>query len=156
MSTQLIELATGTTSDLGLVDQLMKRAFDPRYGEAWTRPQCLGMLSLPGTWLTLARLNAVPAGFALARAIGDEAELLLLATAPEVRRLGVGGALLRSTLDEARSRGVARLYLEVRANNEALGFYARLGFHKVGQRRGYYRGPGGQLFDAFTLSRDIA
>jgi [ribosomal protein S18]-alanine N-acetyltransferase len=155
VSTQVIELSGGGTAELGLVDQLMKRAFDPRFGEAWTRPQCLGMLSLPGVWLTIARLNGSAAGFALARVIGDEAELLLLATLPQVRRLGVGGALLRSAMEEARSRGAKRLYLEVRSNNDAIGFYVRLGFHKVGQRRGYYRGPGGQLFDAFTLARDV-
>ncbi len=132
MSTHLIELVAGATTDLGLVDQLMKRAFDPRYGEAWTRPQCLGMLSLPGVWLTIARLNGDPAGFALARVMGDEAELLLLATVPEVRRLGVGGALMRSAMEEARLRGAKRLYLEVRSNNDAIGFYETLGFHKVG------------------------
>lgn len=156
MSTHLVELSSGTTAELGLVDQIMKRAFDPRFGEAWTRAQCLGMLSLPGVWLTLAHLNGAPAGFALARTAGDEAELLLLAALPEVRRSGVGGALLRSALDEAGRRGARRLYLEVRSNNDAIGFYVRMGFIKVGQRRGYYRGPGGQLLDAFTLARDLS
>lgn len=134
----------------------MQRAFDPRFGEAWSRAQCLGILSMPGVWLTLARLGNRMAGFALARAVAGEAELLLLATDPVVRRRGVGGALLRSVVDEARSRGVAQLYLEVRSSNPAVDLYRSIGFIKVGERIGYYRGTNSQLFDAWTFRLQIA
>lgn len=147
----LIDLRAGGAGDLGAVDALMRRAFDPRFGEAWTRAQCLGILSMPGVWLTLALLNGHAAGFALARATGEEAELLLLATEPTVRRRGVGGALLRSIIEEARSRRVAKLFLEVRAGNPAIALYDRLGFTKVGERKGYYRGASREVFDAYTF-----
>ncbi|OYY89217.1 MAG: ribosomal-protein-alanine N-acetyltransferase [Sphingomonas sp. 28-66-16] len=149
----LIELRIGSTRDLGTVDAIMARAFDPRFGEAWTHAQCLGVLAMPGVWLTIASIDGQAAGFALSRAIVDEAELLLLGTIPEVRRRGVGGALVRSVINEARDRGAARLYLEVRSNNEAVRLYRSLGFEKVGERRGYYRGTGRQLYDAYTFQQ---
>jgi len=152
----LIELRQGTPADLAQVDIIMQRAFDPRFGEAWTRGQCLGLLAMPGVWLTMAELNGIGAGFALARALAGEAELLLLAALPEVRRRGVGGALLRSVMNDARNRSAERVYLEVRAGNSALNLYQAAGFNKVGERRAYYRGPSGQLFDALTYQHELA
>lgn len=157
MSTKInvIELRYGATTDLATVDAIMQRAFDPRFGEAWTTAQCLGILAMPGVWLTLAQVDGAIAGFALSRAGGGEAELLLLATLPEVRRRGVGGALLRSVVTEARERGATMLYLEVRAGNEAVALYRSMGFSKVGTRKGYYRGTNGQLFDAMTFRLNL-
>lgn len=151
----LIELRSGTAADLGTVDAIMRRAFDPKYGEAWTRGQCLGIMAMPGVWLTLASIDGVIIGFSITRTMGEEAELLLLATDPRVRRNGVGGALLRSVLNDARDRTIKHVFLEVRADNDAIELYRRLGFSKVGERRGYYRGQGGQLFDAYTFRYEI-
>ena len=150
-----IDLRTGSAADFPFVEQLMASAFDPRYGEAWTRGQCQSVLAMPGVWLILAELNGKPAGFALSRAIADEAELLLFATAPDQRRRGVGAALLRATIDACRARDLATLHLEVRAENEAIRLYDRHGFAKVGERRGYYRGRDGRAFDAHTYRRAI-
>ena len=151
----LTDLRQGGARDLPSVTTIMHEAFDPRYGEAWTTAQCMGMLSLPGAWLTLAGVEGQDAGFALARSTGDEAELLLLATRPNSRGRGVGGALLRSVIAEAIARGVTRLHLEVRSGNDAARLYRREGFEKVGERSGYYRGRNGQLFDALTFARGI-
>lgn len=151
----LIELRSGSAADLGTVDAIMRRAFDPKYGEAWTRGQCLGIMAMPEVWLTLASIDGVTVGFAITRAMGEEAELLLLATDPRVRRNGVGGALLRSVLNDVRERTVKSLFLEVRADNDAIELYRLLGFTKVGERRGYYRGQGGQLYDACTFRCQI-
>ncbi len=92
----MIELRSGSVADLALVDQLMQGAFDPRFGEAWTRNQCLGILAMPGVWLTIAAIDGIPAGFALSRIVADEAELLLLATMPR---------------DATSRRGCARYYV---------------------------------------------
>ncbi|WP_294355442.1 ribosomal protein S18-alanine N-acetyltransferase [uncultured Sphingomonas sp.] len=157
MSTQLhqVELASGRVSDADAVDRVMQAAFDPRYGEAWTRAQCVGILTMPGVWLTLARMEGEVVGFALVRAIMDEAELLLIAVAPSARRRGVAGALMRSMLAECRGRGVKRVHLEVRANNAAIALYCAQGFTKAGERRDYYRAKSGETFDAHTYARDL-
>jgi [ribosomal protein S18]-alanine N-acetyltransferase len=152
----VIEIGAGTARDAAVLDRLIEDAFDPRYGEGWTRSQCLGVLALPGVWLLIARVDGEAAGFALSRAIADEAELLLLATAAECRRQGIGAALLRAAIGEARARGVGALHLEVRAGNEAVNLYRSAGFVKVGERRGYYRGKTGQIFDAHTYRLSLA
>jgi len=154
MSTRLriVELAKGTAADISAVEQVMESAFDPRFGEAWNRSQLLGILGMPGVWLTLARVDGHVAGFALSRAIVDEAELLLLATAPAYRRRGVGSALVRSILTDARERGVVRVHLEVRAGNAAVDLYRSNGFAKCGERRGYYRSKAGEVYDAHSYS----
>lgn len=85
------ELREGGSQDLTEVIRIMADAFDPRFGEAWTSAQCLGMLSLPGVWLVIASLDGQDVGFALARATLDEAELLLLASHGGARR-GVAAA----------------------------------------------------------------
>lgn len=154
MSTRLhmIELTRGSPGDIAAVEQVMADAFDARFGEAWTRAQCLGILGMPGVWLTLAKIDGEIAGFALTRAIVDEAELLLIATSPRFRRKGVGAALLRSVIADARARGAVRLHLEVRAGNPATHLYSSHGFAKVGERRAYYRGRGGEAFDAHSYA----
>ncbi|MEZ0243290.1 MAG: GNAT family N-acetyltransferase [Sphingomonas sp.] len=151
----LSELRAGGPQDLSQVNSIMQEAFDPRYGEAWTSSQCMGMLSLPGVWLTIAAMDDRDVAFALARSTGEEAELLLLATRPAARGRGIGGALLRAVIEEARHRGGKMLHLEVRAGNEAVQLYVREGFAKVGERRDYYRGKNGQVFDAQTFARQV-
>lgn len=149
----LTELREGGIQDVPAVSAIMQEAFDPRFGEAWTSAQCMGMLSLPGVWLVIASLGGIDSGFAMARSTGDEAELLLLATRPAARRRGIAGALLRAVVTEARDRGVVEMHLEVRSGNEAVQLYRREGFDKVGERRAYYRGNTGQAFDAQTFAR---
>ena len=151
----LTELREGGVQDLPHVSAIMQDAFDAKYGEAWTSAQCMGMLSLPGVWLLIASIDGEDMGFALARTTLDESELLLLATRTGARRRGIAGALLRAVIAEARARGARRIHLEVRSGNDAVGLYRHEGFAKVGERRNYYRGKTGQLFDAHTYARDL-
>ena len=43
--------------DLDSVIQVMNAAFDERFGEAWTRSQCAGILPMPGVKLVVARFG---------------------------------------------------------------------------------------------------
>ena len=87
---------------------------------------------------------STPNGYAMARVLLDEAELLLIATLPDARRSGEGTALLKALLDELAKRQVARVFLEVVETNEAaLALYQRHGFSVSGHRHNYYgRGAG--------------
>jgi ribosomal-protein-alanine N-acetyltransferase len=147
-------LRNATADDIAPLMQMMERAFDPAYGEAWNQGQCLGILSLPDTWLTFAELDGEAVGFALSRFLVDEAELLLLAVVPEQRRHGVARRLIEHTADAAKQRGATRLLLEVRADNSAIDLYHQAWFGEIGRRRDYYRGPCG-LRDAITLARPL-
>jgi ribosomal-protein-alanine N-acetyltransferase len=152
-ATLSLTVGEGGLLDLEAVMRVMHDSFDPAYGEAWTGPQCAGLLPMPGVWLNLARLGPDVVGFGLARVIAGEAELLLLAVGHGAQRRGVGAALLRRFVSVAKRRGATRLHLEVRDGNPALSLYRGAGFEEVGRRRNYYHGQGGQLYDALTLAR---
>jgi len=154
--TLTIELTEGGLADLPAVMTVMETAFEPRFGEAWTLPQCAGLLPLPGVWLTLARGDGQVVGFSLSRIVVDEAELLLLAVAPAAQRGGVGKTLLDAFERAAAARGARRLHLEVRDGNGAVDLYKASGFTLAGRRRRYYSGPDGQLHDALSLSRPVS
>lgn len=145
------------SADIALLSQVMDAAFDSAFGEAWTAVQCLGILDMPGVWLTLGAPAGETgadsaAGFALARIVVDEAELLLIGVRPHCRRHGLGGTLLRHVMATARERGARHLHLEVRQGNPAATLYQAAGFAQVGRRPAYYRGADGALFDALSLS----
>jgi [ribosomal protein S18]-alanine N-acetyltransferase len=149
---------TITPADAQHIDEIMPimaSAFDPLFGEAWSAPQCAGMLSLPGTRLFIARSKGNAIGFALFRVILDEAELLLLAVGKDSQRTGVGATLLKELLTEAKANGIKTVHLEVRENNDARRFYTRNGFTETGHRKNYYRGIAGQLTDSVTLTKQV-
>ena len=151
-----LQIESGGSRDLDSVIEIMNAAFDERFGEAWTRSQCAGILPMPGVRLVVARFgDGRAAGFALYRTISDEAELLLLAVTPEFRRRGIGKMLLDQFLDQARDSGAGRVHLEVREGNPAVIMYRLAGFGVAGRRHKYYHGRFGGEFDALTLSRDI-
>ncbi|WP_420144971.1 ribosomal protein S18-alanine N-acetyltransferase [Sphingobium sp.] len=135
--------------------EVMVRAFDPVFGEAWTMSQLAGVMLMPGTWLTVAQLDAAPLGFALVRSVLDECELLLLAVDPLWRGRGIGETLLRHSLTTARRRGITSMNLEVRSTNKAVKLYEKSGFEYVHRRPGYYRGNDGQLHDALSFRIDM-
>lgn len=93
------------------------------------------------------------AGFLFARIAADEAEVLNLAVAQEIRGRGAGARLLHAAMEFAREGGAKKLFLEVRESNAAaIAFYKRAGFEDSGRRKGYYRDP---TEDACVLTRQI-
>ena len=87
-----------------------------------------------------------------------EAQLLNLTVAPDVRRLGIGRALLGRFLSDACARGAEQCFLEVRVSNiPAIALYAREGFAPVARRIGYYPSPGGaSREDALVMRRALS
>lgn len=151
-----VSVEKGSHRDLDDVVAIMDAAFDDRFGEAWTRSQCAGILPMPGVFLTIARISSGEAiGFSLQRIIAGDGELLLLAVDPKHRRRGIGQSLLQNFIDLARDQGTARVHLEVRDGNPAVDMYRETGFRTVGRRRKYYHGRTGGQFDALTLSLDL-
>jgi [ribosomal protein S18]-alanine N-acetyltransferase len=148
-------ITVASASEIESIMPVMESSFDPHYGEAWTLAQCAGMLSLPGTWLLVARSDVQVIGFALSRIVVDEVELLLLAVDQAQQRCGLGTALLNQVFEDAAVRGARAVHLEVRSNNGARRFYTNHGFVACGERKNYYRGISGQLTNAVTLSRKI-
>lgn len=152
--TAVIAVTEGGSADLAAVMRVMEDSFDPAFGEAWTAPQCAGLLPMTGVWLSLARDGEKVIGFALGRIVRDEAELLLLAVHRSSQGKGVGQMLLDRFGAVAASKGAEQLHLEVREGNHAVRLYSRNGYREVGRRRNYYSGRDGQHFDALTLAKN--
>jgi ribosomal-protein-alanine N-acetyltransferase len=153
----------GTVSsreDIDRIMTVMTSAFDPAYGEAWTRRQvedallignCHYLLVAPGG--DEPGPNEDPAGFCLSRAGFEEEELLLFAVSPLYRRRGLGWKMLERLTEQARLRGATRLLLEMRDGNPAGSLYLRYGFLPIGRRPDYYRRPCGKRIDAVTFAK---
>jgi len=154
---RLIRLDPGDFHDLAEVMNIMSAAFGDRYGEAWTRSQCAGILPMTGVKLKIARDAAKDAavGFSLFRSVAGESELLLLAVLPSRHREGIGSLLLDDFVAGARVDGLARVHLEVRDGNPAIAMYRAAGFAPVGRRRNYYHGSEGLRFDALTYALEL-
>ncbi|MEY2943582.1 MAG: hypothetical protein RLY97_1596 [Pseudomonadota bacterium] len=149
--------AISMTDDIDRIMDVMASAFDPQFGEAWSRAQVLSGLVMPNAhYHLLAPTGHTPlpheptAGFALLRSVLDEQELLLIAVNPQYRRLGLGAKLLSQALENARSRGIAKMFLEMRAGNPAEYLYLAHGFTPTATRPNYYRTASGARLDAIT------
>ena len=85
----------------------------------------------------------------------DECHILNLCVARKHQRHGHGRKLLEYGMREAKKRGVAIAYLEVRrSNSRAIGLYTKLHFRMIGERRDYYQtvnGPEDALIFAVSL-----
>jgi len=149
--------------DLDRIMAVMEAAFEPRWGEAWTRRQVADLLTLPSTHYRLVDAACLPpadgvdaAGFFLTRHAFDQEELLLVAVRPELRCRGIGASLLELFKNDAKSRGAERVFLEMRHNNPALGLYRAAGFEPLGRRPDYYRLSDGTRLDAITFGCDLS
>ncbi|MEL6467594.1 MAG: ribosomal protein S18-alanine N-acetyltransferase [Pseudomonadota bacterium] len=111
----------------------------------WTAQEFRDLAANP-----LVHLETVQHGFALWRAVADEAELLTIAVAPEAQGRGYGAALMTAWMAKA-ARTCNRAFLEVASDNaRALRLYTSQGFEIVAKRKAYYRRPKGQA-DALVM-----
>jgi len=155
--------------DIDHLMSVMEDAFDPAFGEAWTRRQiedalvignCHYLLIAPEGRIILpgaAEPHDCPeiAGFALSRQGYDEEELLLFAVRPKYRRLGYGRRMLDAVFSQARKHGSKRMLLEMREGNPAGLLYVSCGFEAIGERRDYYRTRDGNRLNGITFAREL-
>lgn len=148
--------------DIDKIMAVMQAAFDPAYGEAWSRRQVEDALLIGnGHYALIAAHGAEPAadeaaaGFFLTRHGVEEEELLLIGVDPSHRRRGLAALLLARLAIEAKARGALQLLLEMRRGNPAEALYLAHGFAPIGQRPNYYRTPNGERLDAVTYCRTL-
>lgn len=91
-------------------------------------------------------------GFAIMEFYAIHAHLNLLAVQPGYQRQGVGRQLLEWLEASARTAGIFKVNLEVRAGNDgARSFYEKLGYRPAGRRLAYYDGRE----DAVRMTHDL-
>lgn len=94
--------------------------------------------------------------FALCQLTAEFADILMVATHPSARRKGYARILLQSLLKRCGERGIARMTLDVAADNApALQLYHSLSFSEDGRRNAYYRRAEKRV-DAILMSRLVA
>ena len=82
-----------------------------------------------------------------------EGQITNVAVHPDARRRGMGNAVVRAMMRDARERGLLQLVLEVRISNEAaITLYERVGFFRAGVRRNFYKKP---TEDAIVMLADV-
>lgn len=81
-------------------------------------------------------------GYSILFTATDQADVSNIAVDPDCRGQGIGDALMREMLCQAKNRGVQEVFLEVRVSNTpAIGLYQKYGFEQIGVRKGYYEEP---------------
>lgn len=94
--------------------------------------------------------------FALFQVIGDEAELLTIATHPDWQRTGLASQLMTGWHQKAVGLRANRAFLEVAADNApALRLYRRFGYNVCGTRNSYYKRKSGEKVDATVMERRL-
>ncbi len=108
------------------------KSFDPRlYGaisDNW-----------PEAFIVYEENGRVRGFLAGSLAYDTEARILMLAVHPDFRNMGIGRSLLERFVSVCNTKGVRRIYLEVKINNKkAIDFYMKCGFSKGSVYPGYY------------------
>lgn len=125
---------------LAAVAALEKRCFAEPWSESALKLLChktgLGIVIPPEEGEDTAR------AYGGMTVVLDEGSITNIAVRPDLRRLGLGRAVVTALLDRAREAGVVNVYLEVRVSNEpAIALYRSLGFATVGTRKNFYKLP---------------
>jgi ribosomal-protein-alanine N-acetyltransferase len=129
------------------------------FARPWSAEDFIGFVSEAGIrveGLFVGR-SVQPAGFVVTRCVLDEAEILSLALAREMRGRGHSRMLLAYHLQNLAHAGIRHVHLEVEEGNlPALALYRRVGFSQAGTRVGYYHRPDGTRANAFSMSLELA
>lgn len=142
-------LRPAVEADLNQIVQIERACF----ADPWTEESFRRLLAGPPA---IFQVLIVPpddaiAGYVIAFAVGEDAELLNVAVEPNSRGKGLAGQMLDAVLIELSARGVRTAFLEVRDSNRAArALYGSRGFTEIGRRRNYYRRP---VEDALVMRR---
>ncbi len=119
-------------------------------GTAWSTEQMADELARTADtrWYAVAESEGLVVGYVGLYVSTPDADVQTVAVAKSHQGGGVGRRLVAAAIDHAWQVGCARIFLEVRADNEpALTLYATEGFVRMGRRSRYY--PDGT--DAITM-----
>lgn len=141
------QLRRASVADLESIMPLERLIFE---GDEWSANAMRGELANPQMYYLVAHEAPDPEHPQLGKEIvayaglfaprgALEGDVQTIAVAPSARRRGLGRTLLTALIGEARNRGAATVFLEVRADNPgAQSLYESLGFVQIAIRENYY------------------
>lgn len=139
---QVIEIRKTDPSDADEVSEIEQDRYGP---DSWSPNQVREEIAGIGStrWYATAVADGTVVGYAGLFLAPPDADVQTLTVAPEHERRGIGRLLLTEAVAAAKKHACARIFLEVRADNEAaLGLYRSFGFERIGVRRSYYADGG--------------
>ena len=93
-------------------------------------------------------------GFGFARFSKDEGEIIMIMIDPSFRHKGRATLLLKKLLNDLKSIGCKKIFLEVGSNNEgAIALYKKNNFEKIGERKEYYSLKTGGKLNALVFQK---
>ena len=112
------------------------------FSDPWPRGDILCEINRRHSICLVAFAGEEIAGFAIMRHVINEGHICNIAVLEEHRQKGVGSAIVEALIQEAMSRDMIGLTLEVRIGNRAaMALYHKYGFKVEGYRRGFYKHP---------------
>jgi ribosomal-protein-alanine N-acetyltransferase len=135
--TQEVSIRRLAYSDLPAVISIERRSFPT----PWSLAMFVLELSKPSGICLAANADEELLGYVICSRYDQVWHLMNIAVAPERRRTGVAGQLMRRLIREAQ--GKLPFTLEVRvSNHRAIGMYEAFGFRPAGVRPRYYHDNG--------------
>ena len=136
-----VTLREATARDLTRILEIERLAF----AQPWSLDSFRRELMLPFSRIVVAcdngRASGRLAGFLCRWLVADECHILNVAVHPERRKMGVGMLLMIDAIDEAKTKQIQVVTLEVRRSNlQARSLYRKLEFEERRLRHNYY-GP---------------
>jgi ribosomal-protein-alanine N-acetyltransferase len=124
------------------------------FSDPWTAGMfATHLVSEGGNTFLVATDESGVVGYAIARTVSEESELMNIAVHPRYRARGIGAVLLDATIRLCGAAGAVEMWLEVRESNAgARTLYDSRGFSAVGVRKRYYHAP---REDAIVLRADL-
>lgn len=111
------------------------------FSKPWCRDHFEQEMTALHSYPFVVEYNGVVAGYVCLMSLFEEAQILDIAVAPELRGRGLARRLVGHAVAVAREKGAELLALEVLATNiSAITLYERCGFVRTGIRSKYYEG----------------
>ncbi len=137
MQTDVI-LRIATPHDAVSIAKIEAQCFTDFWNESMVRAHLDSAISLS----IVAELDGEVVGCVLGQVIAPECEVFRVATAPSVRRRGIGEKMLGYFEKTADGEGKSTYFIEVRETNAAArALYNKCGYEEIAVRKSYYKNP---------------
>jgi ribosomal-protein-alanine N-acetyltransferase len=130
----------------------MLRIEKKAFASHWNKQTFIDELSAENGYYIVAREGNKILGYAGFRHVLDEGHITTLAVHHKFRKKGIGRKLVEHLINDAKNKGLKKLFLEVRQSNiPAQKLYKRINFKIIDRRREYYQHP---VEDALVMQNE--
>ena len=143
-----LEFEQMTLSDFNEIQPILLNEFD----DFWNESTFENEITSSNSFYIVAKSQHKIVGFAGFKYVLDEADIMNLVTKKNKRNNGIATQLLIHLFENAKSKKISKLTLEVNENNlPAIHLYEKLGFRKIAERKKYYN----NTYDALIMQKNL-